>query len=575
MPIKILKYAGKYWLFILLTPLAVVLEVLLEIRIPFLMAQLVDVGVQNLDIPYVMRTGGMMILMALFSLIFGVLAVLLSARASVGFGSQLRKGLFDHVQGFSFGNLDRFSVPSLIVRLTADVNNIQNTFGMALRMLVRSPVMMISATFMAYSINSQLVRVFLFAVPFLAIALAIIAALAFPRFSAMLKKYDSMNASVQENLTGIRVVKSFVRSAYEKLKFKASNDDLLRAAIRAEKVLAFGMPLMLLTMYSCTVAILWFGGNMIIVGNMQAGELIGFISYVTQILISLMMLSAVFIMLILSRASAGRIMEVLAEKPSLKEDTAQEGLAVADGSIVFEDVSFKYQDEAEQFILQNLNLDIRAGQTVGILGGTGSAKTTLVQLIPRLYDASGGRVLVGGKDVRDYTLHALREGVAMVLQKNVLFSGTIAENLRWGNAGASDEELQQAAKAASAHDFIMSFPQGYETDLGQGGVNLSGGQKQRLAIARALLKKPRIIILDDSTSAVDTLTDAAIRRGLKKNLKGTTVIIIAQRIDSVAEADQIILMDKGRIAARGKHEELLAENEIYREIYHSQQKGVA
>ncbi len=572
---KILKYAKKYRFYAVMVPVTIICEVLLEIRIPILMAKIVDIGIENHDISYVMKTGAMMIVISLLSLIFGALAALWSARAAMGFGSQLRKALFDKIQELSFANLDKFSNSSLLIRLTTDVNNTQNAFGMVLRILARSPVMLVSATFMAYRINAGLVKIFLIAIPFLGLFLALIAYSAYPRFMTMLKRYDDMNGSVQENLIAIRVVKSFVRAGYEKLKFKAANNELLKASIKAERILILSNPLMFLTMYSCIVAILWFGGNMIVAGTMLTGELISFVAYVTNILISLMMISMVFIMIILSRASISRIVQVLEEEPDINDDNADGSLEVADGSIIFKDVSFKYDTQAESFLLEKINLKINSGETVGIIGGTGSAKTTLVQLIPRLYDVLEGRILVGGRDVREYTLSALRKDVAMVLQKNVLFSGTIEDNLRWGNPAAGEDIIRQAAEAACAHEFIESFPAGYQTQLGQGGVNVSGGQKQRLSIARALLKKPKIIILDDSTSAVDTVTDASIRKRLKEDLKGTTTIIIAQRINSVADADKIIVMDDGKIVDIGSHEELLAGNEIYREIYHSQQKGVA
>lgn len=573
---KIFKYISKYKLYTILCPLAVVCEVLLEIRIPRLMADIVDIGIATEDIGFVVEKGVYMILFGLAALLFGALSAFWGARAAVGFGCEVRRNLFNKVQEFSFANLDRFSTSSLIIRLTTDVTNIQNAFAFVVRILVRSPVMLVSATWMAYSINSQLVRVFLVAIPFMAFGMVIIAKTAFPRFTAMLTKYDNMNSSVQENLTAIRVVKSFVRAGYEKLKFKTSNEELMKAALRAEKAIIFATPLMMITMYSSIIAIIWFGGNMIVAGTMLTGELISFITYVSQVLTALMMISMVFIMLVLSRASLSRIVEVLDEKPEVNDDQAEEGLEVADGTIEFQDVSFSYYSgEADKYVLTKLNLRIEAGETVGIIGGTGSAKTTLVQLIPRLYDATEGRVLVGGRDVREYKLAALRNSVSMVLQKNVLFSGTIEENLRWGNPGATEEQVVQAALSACADDFVRAFPDGYQMELGQGGVNVSGGQKQRLAIARALLREPKIIILDDSTSAVDTLTDASIREHLTNELAGATKIIIAQRINSVAEADKIIVMDNGAIDAIGTHEELLQNNEIYKEVYHSQQKGVA
>lgn len=573
--IKHLKpYFIKYRLPSLLAPLTVTVEVLLEIQIPFLMAKIVDQGISTRDLNYVFQIGAIMVLVALCSLLFGVLSGRFAAKGAMGFGSEIRKAVFDKIQEFSFSNIDRFSTPSLVTRLTTDITNTQMAYMMVIRVLVRAPVMLVSATIMAATINGDLVKVFLVVIPILAVALALIATQAFPRFNAMLKKYDGLNAQVQENLIAIRVVKAFVRARYEKKKFAEANDSLMRSSLAAEKVVILNMPIMMLTMYSTIIAILWFGGNMIIGGTLLTGELISFISYVTQILMSLMMIAQVFIMIVLSRSSINRIIEVLDEPIGITDDTADPSLTAEDGSIEYRGISFKYQADAAENILADINFSIASGETVGIIGGTGSAKTTLVQLIPRLYDVTDGQVLVGGHDVRDYTLDHLRSVVAMVLQKNVLFSGTIRDNLKWGNENATDEEVIAAAKAACAHDFIMSFPDGYDTDLGQGGVNVSGGQKQRLCIARALLKKPKIIILDDSTSAVDTATDAAIREGFRQNLKDTTAIIIAQRISSVSDADKIIVLDEGRIDAIGTHDDLLQNNAIYREVFYSQQKGV-
>nr|WP_255575782.1 ABC transporter ATP-binding protein [Caproiciproducens faecalis] len=565
----------KYWWAMVIAPATIIIEVLVEIRIPILMAGIVDQGIPGKDIGYVMKTGAVMVLMALLSLVLGTVSSRFASIAGMGFGSEIRRGLFNKVQEYSFSNIDKFGTASLVTRLTTDVSNVQMAFMMVVRMIVRAPVMLVSATVMAYYINSSLVTVFLAAIPFLAVMLAIIAVTAFPRFQAMLKKYDVMNGSVQENLISIRVVKAFVRSGYEKEKFKNANDRLMKASVRAEKILQFNMPIMQLTMYACIVAIMWYGGGMIMAGSMKTGELISFISYVTQILMQLMMLSMIFVSVVMSRASAGRIAEVLSEKPDIADSGSGKDPAVKDGSVRFEDVSFRYQQSSEDNILSHINLEIHSGETIGIIGSTGSAKSTLVQLIPRLYDVTGGRVLVSGKDVRDYRIHDLRDAVSMVLQKNVLFSGTIRDNLKWGSEDASDEEVEQACRAAQAHDFVMSFPDGYDTYLGQGGVNVSGGQKQRLCIARALLKKPKILILDDSTSAVDTATEAKIREALRLNHRDITTIIIAQRITSVCDADRIIVMNEGEINAVGTHEELMQSNEIYREVYDSQQKGVA
>ena len=569
----LLPYMKKYKWSTIFAPLSIIAEVLLEITIPVLMSRIVDNGIPNKDLAYIVKIGLLMVIMAIAGMCAGALSSRLAAKASMGFASELRSGLFKSVQRFSFSNVDRFSSASLVTRLTTDVTNAQNAFQMCIRMLVRAPVMLVGATIMAFSINSSLVSVFLITIPILAATLFIITKMAHPRFIAMLKKYDGLNSTVQENLISIRVVKSFVRSAYEKDKFKNANDGLMNASLRAEKVVIFNMPIMQLSVYACIIAILWFGGNMIAAGNMETGELISFISYVTQILMSLMTICMVFTNIVISRASLSRIIEVLNEQPDIK-DSAKEDIPVNDGSIEFKNVTFSYYSTAEEVNLKNINVKIHSGETIGIIGGTGSAKSTLVQLIPRLYDADEGEVLVGGRNVRDYKLKTLRSSVAMVLQKNVLFSGTIKDNLRWGNAQATDEEIEAACKAACAHDFITSFPNGYETELGQGGVNVSGGQKQRLCIARALLCKPKILILDDSTSAVDTATDARIRDALKTALKGATKLIIAQRITSVCEADRIIVMDDGRISDIGTHEELLKRNEIYREVYTSQQKGV-
>ena len=567
---KVLPFAKKYGVYAILSPIAIIGEVWAEINIPKLMSQIVDTGIGNKDISYVLKVGGQMVLYALFALLCGALAARFAALGGLGFGSELRRGLFYKLQTYSFKNLDRFRTASLVTRLTADVNNIQNAFMMIIRVAVRAPFMLVCATWMAFKINHSLVSVFLVAIPVLGTALAVIACMAFPRFTAMLKRYDGLNASVQENLISIRVVKAFVRSDYEKKKFKEANDGLRDSSIRAEKVLAFNGPFMQITIYACIIAILWFGGNHIINGTMQTGELISFISYVTQILMSLMMISMIFVMLVMSKASLVRIGEVLDEVPDIQDGKETE---VKDGSITFENVSFRYNGGAEENVLQNINLSIRSGETIGIIGGTGSAKSTLVQLIPRLYDASEGRVLVGGKDVRDYSIHALRDAVSMVLQKNVLFSGSIRDNLRWGNENSTQEEIEEACESAQADGFVRSFPDGYDTDLGQGGVNVSGGQKQRLCIARALLKHPKIIILDDSTSAVDTATDAKIRAALRKDLKGTTALIIAQRISSVEDADRILVLNDGKISDFDTHENLMKNSEIYREVYESQKKG--
>lgn len=565
----------KYWWAALLSPLTVIIEVLLEVRIPMLMSQIVDTGITNQDLQYVVNMGVQMVAFALCSLAAGALSAWFASIAGMGLGAGLRQGMFDRVQDFAFSNVDRFSTASLVTRLTTDVNRVQMTFMMLIRVCVRAPVMLVSATVLVWQLNGELVTVFLIAIPVLGGMLALIATRAFPRFQVMLEKFDGLNARVQETLMAIRVVKAFVRSKFEKEKFEVTNDDLKRASIMAEKILVWNGPLMTLAMYACIVAIVWFGGKLIAFGSMETGQLMSFISYVTQILMSLMMITNTFVMIVMSKASANRICEVLQEMPDISDAQADPALAVPDGSIEMRHVFFRYNQEAEKPVLSDISLSIRSGETIGVIGGTGSAKSTLVQMIPRLYEAEEGEVLVGGHNVKDYTLDHLRGAVAMVLQKNVLFSGTIRENLLWGNPEATDEELIEACKAAQAHEFVMAFPDGYETNLGQGGVNVSGGQKQRLCIARALLKNPKILILDDSTSAVDTATDSKIREALRAHRSDTTTIIIAQRVTSVCEADRIIVLDDGKINDIGTHSELLARNQIYQEVYYSQQEGVA
>lgn len=544
----------------------------MEVLIPYVMAAIIDNGIGKGDIGYVAAMGGLMMLMAAVSLFFGAVAGRLSAVAAVGFAKNLRSAMFRKVQEFSFANVDKFSTASLTTRLTTDVNNTQMAFMMFIRTAVRAPVMMIFALIMSIKINARLSVIFLCAIPVLGVALAIIHLKAHPRFKAMLTLYDDMNARVQENLIGIRTVKAFVREDYEKKKFTDRTEAVRAAQVKAEKLVIMTMPFMQLCMYASIISILFFGGIFVVNGVMEAGELSQFVTYVGQILMSLMMLSFMFMMFIISRASLPRIYEVLTETPDIlsPESPVTE---VQDGSVSFRNVSFSYFKDMDNLALEKVSLEVKSGETIGIIGGTGSSKTTLVQLIPRLYDTTDGEVLVGGVNVRDYDVEALRNQVAMVLQKNVLFSGTIRDNLRWGNADATDEEIFDACRAACAHDFITGFPDGYDTDLGQGGVNVSGGQKQRLCIARALLKKPKILILDDSTSAVDTATDASIRKSFREGLSETTVFIIAQRISSVKDADRIIVMDSGKICGIGKHDELLENNSIYREVYESQQSG--
>ncbi|WP_294410117.1 ABC transporter ATP-binding protein [uncultured Ruminococcus sp.] len=568
----VLSHVGKYKKQAILCPVTIIGEVAMEVLIPAVMALIIDNGIKKGDIGYVAKMGGLMVLMSVFSLCFGALAARFSAVAAMGFAKNLRSALFRRVQDFSFANVDKFSTASLTTRLTTDVTNIQNAFMMFIRMAFRSPIMLVCATIMAVKQNAKLSIVFLFAIPVLGASIIFIISKAHPRFEKMLKQYDAMNGKVQENLVGIRVVKAFAREEYEKKRFEENTEAVRKAQFAAEKLVIMGMPIMQLVMYISIAAILYFGGNMAVNHDIATGQLSSFISYVTQILMSLMMLSMLFIMFVVSRASIQRVHEVLIEEPAIKDNGDSE-VSANDGSIIFEDVSFSYYDDMNNLALDNINLSIESGETIGIIGGTGSSKTSLVQLIPRLYDATAGRVLVGGRDVKSYPLKTLRDQVAMVLQKNVLFSGTIRDNLRWGDENATDDEIIKACKSACAHDFIMSFPDGYDTDLGQGGVNVSGGQKQRLCIARALLKKPKIIILDDSTSAVDTATDSNIRKAFRENLADTTTIIIAQRISSVMDADRIVVMDGGKITDVGTHDELMEKSEIYREVYDSQQKG--
>ena len=575
---KLSPYLGAYKKYLAVIPILVFLDVLAELSMPLLMARVVDVGIVGEDVAYIARIGVYMILLALAAILFGVLNMRFTTDAAMGFGANLRNAMFEKVQSFSFENIDHFSTGSLITRLTNDVNVIQMTFMMAMRILLRAPMMLVIAFFFAYNINAQLSVVLAVAIPLLAAGVLAIMKTAFSRFSIVQQKVDALNNTLQENLIGIRVVKSFVRENFEIEKFRKANNDLTRSAIRAVSIVIMNMPLMMLVLNGATLVIIWMGGRMVYFGTLGAGELIGFISYVMQILMSVMMLSMVIIMGARAQASANRIVEVLDTQADIAEPAQPAVPAAAEkkaGKVEFRNVSFKYRSaDTGDYVLSDISFTAQPGQVVGIVGAPGTGKTSLVHLIPRLYDVTEGAVLVDDIDVRDYPLEALREKIGVVLQKNTLFSGTIRENLLWGKPDATQEELEAACKAAQAHDFIMSFPNGYDTQLGQGGVNVSGGQKQRLSIARAMLKKPSILILDDSTSSVDSGTEAKIRESFYRDLAGTTVFIIAQRISSVRDADQIIVLDDGKIVGIGTHQELLAGNAIYQEINASQQEGV-
>lgn len=568
----LLKEVKEYKAAAIATPLFMLLEVLMETLIPFLMASIIDKGVEAGDMNHIYKTGGLMIVVAAVGLIGGLAGGRYGAKASAGFAKNLRGKMFDHIQTFSFANIDKFSTAGLVTRLTTDVTNLQNAFQMVLRMMMRAPASMICALAMAFSINAKLSSIYLIAVVLLAIALFFIIRHATKYFRMAFPKYDELNASVQENVSAIRVVKAYVREEEETSKFKKASQNIYNIFVKAETNVIFNAPLMQLTVYSCIILISWFGAKMIVGSELSTGELMSLLAYCMNILMNLMMLSMVFVMISMSTASMERISEVLNETSDLK-NPADPVYEVADGSISFKRVNFAYNKTSEKQVLKDINLDIRSGETIGIIGGTGSAKTSLVNLISRLYDATEGSVLVGGRDVREYDMEALRNQVAVVLQNNVLFSGSIYENLRWGNKEATEEECRNACKLACADEFIKRFPDGYNTHIEQGGTNVSGGQKQRLCIARALLKQPKILILDDSTSAVDTATDAKIRRAFCEEIPNTTKLIIAQRISSVKDADRIIVMEEGEINGFGTHEELLAANAIYREVYESQTSG--
>lgn len=583
---SLLPCAKGYRLPSFLTPIFIVLEVTMEVFIPLLMAAIVDGGLYGSPdftlrkyfsaeliadkTRFVIILGGIMVLAAMLSLAFGMLAARTAAVASMGFAKNLRRKVFEKILSFSFKNTDRFSTPSLVMRTTADINNVQNLYQQMIRIFVRAPVMMVLAAVMALRVNAELSVIFLVALPIMFCTLISMGMIGKPRFRIMLKKYDKMNASVQENLVAARVVKSFAREDYEKKKFAASADDLKKAQIYAQKLFSLLPAIQMGIMWTCAVILMLMGGNQVFAGTLTKGEFVSMLTYTNQVVGSVSMVAMIIMMLTMTRESVTRINEVLDEVPDITDNGST--FKVENGEIEFRHVNFSYSGKNDNLTLSDINLHIRAGETIGVVGGTGDGKSTLMQFIPRFYDALSGEVLVGGRNVKDYSLYELRESVSMVLQKNMLFSGTIRDNLRWGNKDATDEQIEHACRLACAHDFVMSFPDGYDTDLGQGGVNVSGGQKQRLCIARALLKNPKILILDDSTSAVDSRTDESIRAAFRESLPGTTKLIIAQRIASIMYSDRIIVMDKGRISDVGTHDELMQRSEIYREVYLSQNK---
>ena len=569
---RLLQEVKEYKKASLLAPALMVGEVVMELMLPFLMSFIIDSGVNQGDMAAVFKYGALMLLCAFLSLFCGMLSGKYAAYASAGFVKNLRKAMFESIQKFSFANIDKYSTSGLVTRMMTDATNVQNAYQMILRMCVRAPLMLVVAMSMTFMINGKLAMVFFYAMIFLGAILSFITLKAHPMFRKTFRKYDDLNANVQENVTNIRVVKAYVKESAETDKFKTAAGNLKKMFMKAENILVFNNPVMQLTMYCCILALSWMGARMIVGSALTTGELMSLFTYTMNILMSLMMLSMIFVMLSMSMASAQRIAEILEEKPSIV-NPENPAMTVADGSIEFDHVAFGYYAGKDKYVLEDINLKIKAGETIGILGPTGSSKSTLMSLIPRLYDASEGTVRVGGVDVRHYDLDSLRNSVAMVLQKNVLFSGTIKDNLRWGNEQATDEEMIHACKLACADEFIRQFPKGYDTYIEQGGTNVSGGQKQRLCIARALLKKPKVLILDDSTSAVDTRTDSMIRKAFREEIPNTTKLIISQRISSIEDADRIVVLNEGRIEGVGTHAELLASNAIYQEVYETQKKG--
>lgn len=573
-----IKYIKPYLFSFIVGPLLMITEVIGEVLLPYFMSKIINEGVAQKNISYIISIGLVMIVTAFFMMAGGIGGAYFGAKGSISFAADLRMDVFKKIQKFSFANIDKFSTGSLVTRLTNDITQMQNMVNMALRMMLRAPGMLIGAVLMAFAMNAKLAAIILVVVPLLALALYFIIRVGFPRFTIMQKKLDLVNSGIQEALTNVRVIKSFVRGSYEEEKFSKANEDLKESSLKAFKVVILQMPIMTLAMNITIIAVVWFGGNQVIAGEMQVGDLTAFTTYVTQILMSLMMLAMILLQSSRAIVSARRVSEVLNAEIDLTDEQAEKkDKIVENGKIEFRNVSFRYYKENKEYVLENISFTAQQGEIIGIIGSTGCGKTSLVQLIPRLYDADKGEVLVDNVNVKEYSLENLRNGVGMVLQKNVLFSGTILENLEWGDEEASEEMVQSAAKAAQADGFVKSFTNGYETELGQGGVNVSGGQKQRLCIARALLKNPKILILDDSTSAVDTATEAKIRESFSGSLKNTTKIIIAQRISSVMEANKIIVMDEGKIVGMGTHKELLENCETYQEIYYSQmdKEGIA
>ena len=570
---KLAKYVGKYKLDAILTPLFVAAESVLEVLIPFKMADLIDFGIEAENINYVVKIGVILLAFSIMSLICGTLSGYFASRASSGYAKNLREAMYNKIQDYSFSNVDKFSASSLVTRLTTDVTNVQNAFQMIIRIAVRAPIMFFTAMIMSFMVNRSLALVFVCVIPFLAVGLYFISTRAHPIFERVFRTYDKLNNVVQENIRGIRVVKSFVREDHEIEKFENVSNSIYKDFSKAERLLAFNSPLMQFCVYACIMLISWFGAKLVVSGSLSTGQIMSMFTYVMQILMSLMMISMILVMLVISKSSAERIVEVLDEENDI-HNCADPMFEVTDGSVKFDNVNFSYSKDMNKLCLKDINLDIKSGETVGIIGGTGSSKSSLVQLIPRLYDVTEGTVYVGGVDVRNYDIETLRNNVAMVLQKNVLFSGTIKDNLRWGDKNATDEDITRVCKLAQADDFIQNFPDKYDTYIEQGGSNVSGGQRQRLCIARALLKKPKILILDDSTSAVDTKTDALLRKAFKEEIPDTTKFIIAQRISSIQDADKIIILDDGKIVAVGTHDELIETSDIYKDVYYSQQKPV-